>query len=236
MLNSNEKVNSRTEYIKALYNQYPILEKIDKENNKIVTANAYFKNIYADESIVESEEACNGIIFVLEGIINIQKLNIDGEQTNLYNIKQGEFCHEALSCISNLESLKITAIAQQFSSICIIPVDIVKQYLFQDQEFLLYIYQDLYNKFSAIIENKEKMLHQSLDERLIKLLLSKNSNIIYSTHKQLAFEVDSAREVISRSLKSIERRGYIRLERGKIVLLKDLNQILKDKNKEWSDL
>lgn len=230
MLNSNEKENSRTEYIKALYNQYPILKKIDKENNKIITSSAYFKNIYADESIVESEEACNGILFVIEGIINIQKLNIDGEQTNLYNIKQGEFCHEALSCISNLESLKIIGIAQQFSRICIIPVDIVKQYLIKDQEFLIYIYQDLYKKFSSVIENKEKMIHQSLETRLIKLLLSKNSNIIYSTHKQLAFEVDSAREVISRSLKSIERRGYIRLERGKIILLKDLNEILKDKN------
>ena len=43
-----------------------------------------------------------------------------------------------------------------------------------------------------------------------------------------AFEVDSAREVVSRKLKSIEKMGYIKLERGKIIILKDLKQILKN--------
>jgi CRP/FNR family transcriptional regulator len=43
----------------------------------------------------------------------------------------------------------------------------------------------------------------------------------------LAFEVDSVREVVSRKLKSIEKRGYIKLERGKIVVIKDLKEILK---------
>jgi len=61
----------------------------------------------------------------------------------------------------------------------------------------------------------------------IKLLISKNSKIIYATHNELAFEVDSAREVVSRNLKRIEKRGYIELERGKILILKDLKEILK---------
>lgn len=96
-----------------------------------------------------------------------------------------------------------------------------------DDEFLLYIYEDLYGKFSAVLENKENMIHESLETRLIKLLISKNSKIIYATHSELAFEVDSVREVISRNLKSIEKRGYIKLERGRIIVLKDLNEIPK---------
>lgn len=59
------------------------------------------------------------------------------------------------------------------------------------------------------------------------MLINKNGKIIYATHSQLAFEVDSVREVVSRKLKSIEKRGYIKLQRGKIVILKDLNEILK---------
>lgn len=88
------------------------------------------------------------------------------------------------------------------------------------------MYKDLYNKFNAVIENKERIIHESLESRLIRLLLSKNSKIIYATHGQLAFEVDSAREVVSRKLKSIEKSGYIKLQRGRIIILKDLNELL----------
>ena len=89
------------------------------------------------------------------------------------------------------------------------------------------MYKDLYGKFNSVIENKEEMIHESLESRILNFLINKNSKIIYATHSQLAFEVDSVREVVSRKLKSIEKRGYIKLERGKIIILKDLKEILK---------
>ena len=226
MTNADVKLNNKSKNIEALYSQYPVLGKIDKKNNGMISEHAYFKNLHADEYIAGAEETCHGILFVLEGVINIQKININGAQTNLYNIKQGEFCHEALSCVSNFESLNINGKASQYSEICIIPIEIVKRYIIVDEEFLVYIYEDLYKKFNAILENKENMIHESLETRLIKLLISKNSKLIYATHSQLAFEVDSVREVISRNLKSIEKRGYIKIKRGRIIVLKDLNEML----------
>lgn len=101
MMNVDVTLNNRSKDIEALYRKYPVLEKIDKKNNGVISKHAYFKNLHADEYIAGTEEICHGILFVLEGIINIQKININGEQTNLYNIKQGEFCHEALSCVSD---------------------------------------------------------------------------------------------------------------------------------------
>ena len=56
--------------------------------------------------------------------------------------------------------------------------------------------------------------------------MSKNSKSIYATHSELAFEIDSTREVISRSLKKIEKQGFIKMLRGKIQILKDLNELL----------
>ncbi|EKQ52989.1 MULTISPECIES: Crp/Fnr family transcriptional regulator [unclassified Clostridium] len=226
MSSNSEALENKLKNIESLYRIYPVLEKVDKKNNGIISEQAYFKTLYADEYMESAEGTCHGILFVLEGKINIQKINLNGEQTNLYNIKEGEFCHEALSCISNFESLNIIGKAIQYSEVCIIPIEIVKQYIMSDEEFLLYIYEDLHRKFNAIIENKEEMMHESLETRLIKLLISKNSNIIYTTHSELAFQIDSAREVVSRKLKSIEKSGYIKLERGKIIIIKDLSEML----------
>jgi CRP/FNR family transcriptional regulator len=227
MDNHGGALNNRLKDTEALYDMYPVLKNIDKNNGEIISTQAVFKTVYSDEFVAEAEETCHGVLFVIKGIIKIQKINKEGEETNLYNIKEGEFCHEALSCLSNLESLNITGKAIQDSKVCIIPFEIVRKYLIQDNEFLLYMYKDLYNKFSTVIGNKEEMIHESLETRLIKLLISKNSNIIYATHSELAFEIDSVREVVSRKLKGMEKLGYIKLERGKIVILNDLNEILK---------
>lgn len=217
--------------IDALYEIYPVIKITDKKNNEMISNQAIFKTLYCDEYVAGTDRECQGILFVIEGTVKIQKINKDGEETNLYNIKQGEFCHETLSCLENFESLNIIGKAVQDSKVCIIPINIVKKYLLQDNEFLLYVYKDLYEKFNTIIENKEERIHESLETRLIKLLINKNSKIIYATHSELAFELDSAREVISRKLKGIEKRGYIKLERGKIVIVRDLNEILNDDNK-----
>jgi CRP/FNR family transcriptional regulator len=214
------------EKIKALYRNYPILNAINKKNNNIINNQAIFKTVYADEFVKAAEGTCVGILFVISGSIKIQRINAEGDETNLYNIRQGEFCHEALSCISNFESLNITGKAIQDSEVCIIPIDIARSYLIKDNEFLTYIYGDLYNKFITVIENKEEIVHESLEVRLVKLLINKNSSIIYATHSELAFEIDSAREVVSRKLKSLEKRGYIKLERGKIIIVNNLKDIL----------
>lgn len=227
MSNYDELANKRIKSIKSLYESYPILSKINERNNEIINKQAFFNTLYSDEYIKSENGTCIGILFVIKGTIKIQKINADGEETNLYNIGQGDFCHEALSCLSNFESLNITGKAIQDSDVCIIPLDIVRQYFMTDNEFLLYIYEDLHKKFNTVLENKEEIMHESLETRLVKLLINKNGNIIYATHNELAFEIDSAREVVSRKLKNIEKRGYIKLERGKIVIIKDLEEILK---------
>ncbi|MDU4326516.1 MAG: Crp/Fnr family transcriptional regulator [Clostridium celatum] len=215
------------EYINKLYEAYPVLAQIDEENKGILGEKAIFKDLFADEYLSTNEGECIGFLFVISGSIKINKLNERGEETNLYNIECGQLCHEALSCFMNCKSLNIIGKAIQDSKICVIPFDVVNKYLLQDTLFLQYIYKDLYDKLKIIINVKEEVRHESLTNRLVKLLIDKKSRNIYITHNELAFELDSAREVVSRKLKELEKRGYLKLSRGKIQIEKDLNEVLK---------
>lgn len=226
MENSEERFSLFNQNIEQLYIEYPILKEIDKNNLELIKKNVMFKDLLTNEYLKTAEESCSNFIFVLKGTIKIQRLNEEGEETNLYNISKGDFCHEALSCFVNYKSLNITGKAIQDSKIALIPADVVKTYFLEDQRFLKEIYKDLYLKFRNVIENKEERVHESLENRLIKLLISKKSNIIYATHNELAFELDSAREVISRKLKKLEKQGYIKVMRGKVQIMKDLNEAL----------
>ena len=220
-------INKKMEYINKLYEAYPVLAQIDEENKGILGEKAIFKDLFADEYLSTNEGECIGFLFVISGSIKINKLNERGEETNLYNIERGQLCHEALSCFMNCKSLNIIGKAIQDSKICVIPFDVVNKYLLQDTLFLKYIYKDLYDKLKIIINVKEEVRHESLTNRLVKLLIDKKSRNIYITHNELAFELDSAREVVSRKLKELEKRGYLKLSRGKIQIEKDLNEVLK---------
>lgn len=220
-------INNRNHYISELYEAYPILAQIDKDNNGILSQKATFKELLSDEYLTTHESECIGFLFVISGNIKIQKINEKGEETNLYNVQKGELCHEALSCFMNCKSLNIIGRAIQDSKICVIPFDIVNNYLLNDTLFLQYIYKDLYSKFKIIVNLKEEVKHESLTNRLVKLLIDKKSKNIYLTHNDLAFELDSAREVVSRKLKELEKKGYLKLGRGKIQIEKDLNEIIK---------
>ena len=116
-MNSNDEIlNKRLNNLKSLYKSYPILNKINVKNNEIISKQAIFKTLYADEYIKAENGSCGGILFVIKGKIKIQKVNEEGEETNLYNIGQGEFCHEALSCLSNFDSLKTCIILVYFGN------------------------------------------------------------------------------------------------------------------------
>ena len=214
--------------IDALYEMYPRLKEIDIKNNGIIKNNTIFRELYRDEFLKTSQGNCLGLLFVIEGKIKIHKLNEEGEETNIYDIGSGELCHEALSCYFNCESLNVLGKALQNSKVAMVSAEVVKNYLLADPKFLQEIYKDLYKKFRNVLEDKEEMVHESVEKRLVKLLLSKNLKIIYSTQGELAFEIDSAREVVSRKLKILENSGYIKKSRGKIQIIKDLKKLLEE--------
>ncbi|MGL4736879.1 MAG: Crp/Fnr family transcriptional regulator, partial [Cellulosilyticaceae bacterium] len=82
-----------------------------------------------------------------------------------------------------------------------------------------FMYTNLYDKFSKVILDKEEMTHESIPDRLIKYLKKKNTPIIYTTHQEIASNLGTAREVVSRNLKKLEQDGLIQLERNKIKVL-----------------
>lgn len=210
---------------KELYDKYPFLKAIDLKNDDIIIKTVQFRVLEADDYISTINITCSSIVFVLDGKINIKRLSEDGEETNLYNLSSTEICHEALSCIFECKSLNIVARSLTKSKIALIPRTIFEKYIINNIDFLVYAYKDIFNKFSRLIENKEKKNNQSLEKRLIDYILNKNSEIIYVTHKEIADEIDCTREAVSRKLKNLEKGGYLKLSRGKITILNRIKSL-----------
>lgn len=218
--------NKLKKNVEDLYEVYPLLKSIDEYSQGRVARSAVFRTLETDQYLSTDGEKCPGFIFIIKGNLKIQRMNETGKETNLYDLGKGQLCNEISNCFKGDDNLNICARAIQDSEICIIPCGIAKRYLKEDKEFLRYMYNDLYRKHQLIIKNKESIKHEPLEKRLVKLLISKKARNIYATHSELAFEIDSTREVVSRRLKNFEKKGYIKMLRGKIQILKNLEEIL----------
>ncbi|WP_300347880.1 Crp/Fnr family transcriptional regulator [Clostridium sp.] len=202
-----------------LYETYPFLMDINIKSKGVFDEKLIGVKLKSNEFIKTGEEkVCAGVPFVIKGELKIQRINEDGDETSLYTIKRGELCHEALGCFMNCLPLNIEAYALYDSDIFIVPAEVVKLFLFNDIDFIKFLYKDLYSKFNRIIDKNEDIIHESLDSRLMNFLNGKNSKNIYITHKEIAKEIGSSREVISRKLKRLEKEGVLTLSRGKITM------------------
>lgn len=204
--------------VERLYEIYPILQRINIKNKNRLESKFQFKVLNQGELLRGGE--CPGLIFIIKGAIKIERIDEEGRQTHLYQIRAGEFCHQSISCQLECESLEIVGCALVETEVAMLPRGIVQEQLLEDLDFVKYLYKNLYSRFKLVIGHKAEIIHESIEERVVKFLIGKGSTVIYMTHQEIALEVGSSREVISRKLKELEREGVVELGRGKIKLKK----------------
>ena len=192
-----------------------LLEKLKKEGN--------IKLFPADTVIIDDNEYIKYIPIVLNGSVHVSRLDEEGREILLYYIKPGESCVMSfLGAVCNGTS-KIKAVIEEDAEILILPVHKATDLIRENPQWLEFIFQ-LYNKrFEELLSVVNAIAFQNIDDRLWELLKTKvkllNTTELTVTHQQLAHELGTAREVVSRLLKQLENDRKIQLSRNKIKVL-----------------
>lgn len=160
------------------------------------------------------------IRFIFEGEIRVFKCSDTGREITLYEIGPGETC--ILNASSILAGMKYPAEATTLTGVraLMIPAEIFRE-LVHDYAFARsFVFNQLSQRVVLVFELLEDVVFGKLDRRLMDYLIEKNeNNKIFTTHKIIARNLGSSREVITRLLKDMERNGLIKTGRGSIELL-----------------
>ncbi len=160
---------------------------------------------------------------VIDGVVKVYTQYEDKEFL-LYYIKPKESCIMSLSAVLNNTPSKIFALAGQDSVIIMFSADFVKKWVKNYETFNRMFYNLYDNRYSELIETLNQVLFKKLDSRIYDYLLNKSEvsglTEIQVTHKIIAEELGTAREVVSRILKKPETGGRIEQRKGYIKILK----------------
>jgi len=172
-------------------------------------------------------DACQGYVFVSQGSIRVQKMDPDGHEIVLYRVEDGQTCMLTTSCLLANKAYLAEGVAEEDTTLALIPaVDF--EHLLADAPFRRFVLTMISDRIADLMALIEDVAFGRMDVRLASRLLEldNGSHELRLTHQQLGSELGTAREVISRLLKDFERRGYVSLKRGNIVLA-DLSALKK---------
>ncbi len=191
--------------------------------NSALLAAGQIKSFPADTVIINEDSYIKSIPIVLKGSIRVLRTEEDGKEILLYYIMPGESCIMSFLGGIHQETSKVKAVAEEDVDILMIPLEKAGEWVKDFPEWTDYIFKLYHKRFEELLGVVNAVAFQKLDQRLLQLMQQKtavyHSKELTMTHQQLAEEVGTTREVVSRVLKQMENVGLIELGRNKITLL-----------------
>ncbi len=177
----------------------------------------------AGETIVTPERYIKVIPLVIKGTVKVLRVDEEGHELFLYYITTGQSCAVSLSSCITEKISNIKAVAEEETELIAIPVLTAVKWFNTYASWRNFVLQTMDNRFDNLIATIDTLAFSKTDERLISYLNSKakahHNSIINCTHQEIANELSTTREVISRLLKNFEKKGTLKLYRNKIEII-----------------
>ncbi|MEJ2654639.1 MAG: Crp/Fnr family transcriptional regulator [Acidihalobacter sp.] len=200
---------------------FPALREIDDPAGLHALDAAEIVRVPTDTRVFESGQACHNYLLIIDGSIRVQQLSASGREIVLYRVEAGQGCVLTTSCLlAGVDRYPAEGLAETEVAAVVIPKDRFEDGLAHSAGFRNFVFSAYGRRLSELITLVEAVAFGRVDVRLAHSVLRRagSENILAVTHQELAVELGSAREVISRQLKEFERRGWVKLSRGRIEL------------------
>ncbi|QGY42974.1 helix-turn-helix domain-containing protein [Maribellus comscasis] len=195
--------------------QYQFLEK---ELQEEILNVGIQKTFQPNEVLIREGQFITSFPLVLKGLIRITRNNDDGNELLLYYLKDNEVCAMSLTCCMANSTSNVQAITEEETEVIMLPVSLLDSWMCKYPSWKQFVMQTFQNRFRAMIDTVDTLAFLKLDERLVKFFVDRNEKsglkTFNGTHQDLALQLNTSREVISRLLKKLEKEGKIQLSRN----------------------
>ena len=160
------------------------------------------------------------LLLLINGTVRVQQLSEDGREIVLYRVRAGESCVLTTACLLAYENYTAEGIAETDISAVAIPKQTFDWLIANSRIFREFVFSAYSKRMMDLFHVIEEIAFQRMDIRSAQkiLELSDENDQVHATHQQLATELGTAREVVSRMLAEFQRREWVTLSRGKIVV------------------
>jgi CRP/FNR family transcriptional regulator len=200
---------------------FPDLAELEPEAKADLIASTQFNRLREGDIAYRQGQLCHNYVMCIEGQTRVFKTSESGREILLYQVGPGETCVLTTSCLIAGNPFPAESTAQTDVLLAALPAGVFNRLMTSSPRFRQYVLGNYGDLLSSLIMLVDEVAFASLDLRLARRLLAEADpqGVLSKTHQQLALDLGSVREVISRYLSEWERMGWVRSSRGSIEVL-----------------
>lgn len=197
-----------------LFNQFePSLKQFIADNGTI-------KNFKAGDIIMQTGQYMKATVLVLDGRVKLYREGDDGGEFFMYYLEPGNACALSMVCAIKQETSEVMAKAVEDTKVLMIPISLMDDMMKQYKTWYYFVLETYRTRFEELLTVIDDVAFRGMDERLFLYLQKQHRQLkttqITLSHSEIAKDLNSSREVISRLLKKMEQRGDVKLNRNAI--------------------
>lgn len=196
---------------------YPVLGKLPTGLLQRIVESMQTLAVPGATTVFDEHQPCRGFPFVLDGGIRVVKLSPSGRELPLYRVLAGESCIISSSCLLGHADYNARGVSEGPTTLALLPRPLFEEML-AEPVFRNFVFALFSERLAELMQLVEEVAFRKLDQRLAALLLGKG-RVVHATHQQLADELGSVREMVSRLLKGFAEQGLVKLGREQVELL-----------------
>jgi CRP/FNR family transcriptional regulator len=197
---------------------YPALASMSEPALDEMLAASLVKTVPKGTVLFNENSPCQAFPMILEGSVRVIKIAPSGRELQLYRVLPGESCILSTGCIMGNAPYSASGVAESELTLVALPPHFFHKLLGEHAPFRNYVFGLFTERITELMQLVEAVAFHKLDQRLAALLLGKGK-VVHATHQQLADELGSVREIVSRLLKTFAERGLVSLGREEIELV-----------------
>lgn len=198
---------------------YPVLAGIPDSLLKELISPKSIQDIPANSELFAESQPCQGFPLVIEGRIKVIKCSSHGRELMLYRVAPGDSCIISSSCLLGHTQYNARGVTEIPTKLLILPIALFTTLINTYPPFRDFVFHLFTERIANLMQLVEEVAFSRLDQRLAKLLVSSNEDTLHVTHQQLADNLGSVREIISRLLKGFASQGMVVLNREQLHIL-----------------
>ena len=188
--------------------------------------NATINSFSTDTIIIRTGQYIKNTVLVISGKIKIYRQDENGGEFFMYHLQPGQACAISMICATKNAKSQIMAKVVEDVELVMVPLPLMDKWMMQHRSWYEFVIDTYRSRFEEVLEVIDSIAFRSMDERL-EFYLKRHATVcgcneLKLSHQEIASELNTSREVISRLLKKMEQRGLVSLHRNNIELLIEL--------------
>lgn len=182
------------------------------------------KEIAAGTTMLKIGQPIRSTMLVLEGVVKLYQEDEDGNEFFIYNLQPGQACAVSMVCAYQQEKSQVMAKALTDVTVLTVPLQYMDKWLSQYKSWHYFVIKTYRSRYEELLRTINEIAFKNMDERLefyLKRQVTQSGRHVKLTHQDIANDLNSSREVISRLMKKMERNGWIIIHRNSFEWIKD---------------